>query len=134
MCYSQRYNLYRGDKIVKGIYATGLIKHFAVFLGNINGIEWVAENHKGHGVQVVTAEQYFSVMPTAFYIEQFAGTEQERTEIVRRALSLQGAQYNLFAFNCEHYANYVQYGVAESYQLTRGIIFGAMLAVMLWKR
>jgi hypothetical protein len=134
MNYSQRYHLQPGDKIVKGMYATGTIKHFAIFLRDINGGEWIAENHKEIGVQLVPADYFFSTMPAVFYIEQFAGSEQQRKEMVKRALSLQGTPYSLFSFNCEHYANYVQYGIAESHQITRGIVFGVILGVMLSRR
>jgi hypothetical protein len=134
MSYSQYYNLRPGDRIVLGMYATGAIKHFAIFLGYINGIEYIAENHKGSGVQIVLADYFLSAMPAVFYIERFTGSEQEQQEMIYRALSLQGTQYSLFAFNCEHYANYVQYGVAESKQVSRGIVYGAILIGLLWGR
>ncbi|WP_106524551.1 lecithin retinol acyltransferase family protein [Taibaiella chishuiensis] len=37
--------------------------------------------------------------------------------MVQRALALRGKAYNLITYNCEHYANEVQYGKQESRQV-----------------
>ena len=59
-------------------------------------------------------------------IRRFEGSEAERRAAVQRAMLAIGEPYRFFGFNCEHFANWVQYGKATSQQVALG---GTGLAV-----
>lgn len=63
-------------------------------------------------------------------IEPFTGNDFQRRLAVNRAVSLIGTQYDLVNFNCEHYANAVQYNKPFSNQVGNGILATLLLAVI----
>lgn len=117
MNYSSKYGLQPADRIIEPIFQTGISKHHAIYLGrDQNGVEWVSENYKFKGVRCVRAVDYFK-NDQGFHITKFQGAWGERVSAVKRALSLLGKPYDLIDFNCEHYAEYVQNGIAKSNQV-----------------
>ena len=117
MLYTKKFGLAPGDRIVRPIFATGISKHHAVFLGADHaGTEWVAENYFKEGVRLVNAVDFFSKMKS-FNIVKFNGNYQQRVEAVKRALLKLGTPYDLIDYNCEHFATYVQTGKAFSKQV-----------------
>ncbi|WP_099367479.1 hypothetical protein [Sphingobacterium sp. 1.A.4] len=63
-------------------------------------------------------------------IEPFTGNNFQRRLAVNRAISLIGMQCDLVNFNCEHYANAVQYNKPFSKQVGNGLIATLLLAVI----
>src|SRR5262245_26765091 len=86
----------------------------------------VAHNQKGRGVEFVSLEE-FAAGRAVKVISRVTGGPQVRREMVTRARSLAGCAYDLVTFNCEHYANYVQTGVASSPQVQAGFAVAAVL-------
>lgn len=119
MLYANKYGLQTGDQIVEPLTGLGFSKHFAVYLGwDYHGEEWIAENHKTKGVQIITAAEYFRNVNHISRIDKFKGTGQQRRALVAKAKSLVGKPYSLVSYNCEHFASEVTSGVAESRQIT----------------
>jgi hypothetical protein len=129
MYYSRRYGLQPADRIIEPIFETGLSKHHAIYLGMDRfGVEWVSENFKFYGVRQIKASEFFSDGKN-YRVQPFKGNDFERKSAVNRALCKLGTPYDLFSFNCEHYASYVQTGKEESIQVTNalGILFFTFL-------
>lgn len=118
-------NLQPADRIVVPKSDLRWVQHHAIYLGkDVNGIDWIAENKIGKGVHIVHATDFFSDIVELTRIEPFCGTEAERKRAVKSALALKGTNYDLFQFNCEHYANVVQYMQTESHQVKTGVALG----------
>lgn len=116
-------NLKTGDKISR--YKDGIIIHYGIYAGFFHGQHWVAENNVGTGVRYVTFWQFLGgkkLLP----VERFRGTENQRKQIIPSINRLLGTQYDLFYYNCEHFANEVQLGIRESPQIkvVTNIAFG----------
>ena len=122
--YAQQHGLLPADRIKEPIFQTGITKHHSIYLGmDESGNEWISENHKFHGVRLVKASDFFK-SARSYAVEPFTGSYPERMEAVRRALTLLKKPYDLFSYNCEHYASYVQTGNAISYQVEN--VMGAL--------
>ncbi|HEX5153620.1 MAG TPA: lecithin retinol acyltransferase family protein [Parafilimonas sp.] len=118
MHYAQVYNLLPGDKIVVPLFETGISMHHAIYLGfDDAGYEWVTENHKFKDVQIVSAAEFFNTNKRINRIEKFTGNAAQRMQVVQQAWMLAGKPYDLINYNCEHFANEVLYGKAESMQV-----------------
>ena len=131
MSYAQRHDLKPGDELISPIFLTGLTKHHAVYLGTGEyGVEWISENDAEKGVRLVTAQDYFSRI-RSFRINAFKGTEQQRDAAVLRAYGELGKPYDLVRHNCEHYASFVQTGIATSKQLAL-VVFGLTTLLIIW--
>jgi len=118
MIYASKYDLQPADRIVECITQLGISKHHSVYLGTDHqGIEWIAENYKFNGVRLLKANDYFKSIISIKRIERFKGSPTQRRNAVQRALDLVGQPYDLINFNCEHFAEYVQYGKRKSHQV-----------------
>lgn len=91
--------------------------HVGIYLGwDGFGREWVIHNAKGGEVAETPLEAFAAGLPVtvrnpapvAWYAQQ---------QIAQRARSLLGKKYDLLNFNCDHFANYAQTGIAFSPQL-----------------
>jgi len=123
MDYIKFHNLKPGDRIVTPKSLAGIIQHHAVYLGqNQYGQDLIAENAYGKFVAIADAKKFFDEYPQITRVEVFKGNSFERRTAVERALKLLGKPYSLIDFNCEHFANYVQHGKTESFQVNRGIV------------
>ncbi|HEX7846696.1 MAG TPA: YiiX/YebB-like N1pC/P60 family cysteine hydrolase [Chitinophagaceae bacterium] len=132
MKYSLLYNLNPADRIVGPLFQTGLTKHHAIFLGEDDlGQEWIAENHYIEGVRVIPASMFFKTNKID-RIERFKGNNYQRRMAIEKAQRLIGKPYNLFTYNCEHYANEVLNGKVESRQVATffAIAIGALFIGM----
>lgn len=76
----------------------------------------VIHNHKSCCV-IFTSLTEFSGGRSVRVISRVVGSPFDQEQVVQRAFSLIGQQYNLLKFNCEHAAYYAQTGVAKSPQL-----------------
>ncbi len=118
MNYASKLNLSPADRIVTSLFQTGLTKHHAIYLGaDVYGIEWMAENDFTAGVQIVTAGDFFQRHPLVDRVEKFQGNAFQRNQVIITAQQLAGKPYDLFSYNCEHYANEVLKGKVESNQV-----------------
>lgn len=117
-----RHNLKPGDRIVEPKSSLRLVQHHSIYLGqDISGTDWIIENKIGFGVRLVTAKEYFSAVIEVTRIERFYGTGEQRKAAVQKALSEIGKPYDLINYNCESFANYIQYGHTRSVQLEGGL-------------
>jgi hypothetical protein len=117
MNYSTQYGLQPADRIVEPIFQTGLTKHHSIYLGIYSeGNEWISENHYREGVRLVPAKT-FSKQRKQFTAQPFTGSLSDRALAVKRALHHIGKPYDLFGYNCEHYAEYVQHERVMSRQI-----------------
>lgn len=130
MNYASKYGLRPADRIVESITLLGLSKHHCIYLGTDHqGTEWIAENYKFKGVRLVKATDYFKSILRIERIQRFHGTPKERKEAVKRALDSVGQPYSLIDFNCEHFAEYVQYGRRKSRQVEN--VFTGLFAFLI---
>jgi len=135
MTYASIYNLQPADRIVTPLFKTEITQHHAIYLGfNELGQELIAENHINDGVRIITAVQFLGENPKLTRIQKFQGNSFQRNLAVNKAASLIGTTYDLFHYNCEHYAEEIQYGIARSKQVNNflmgiGILTGLFLLI-----
>jgi len=112
------YQLKPGDRIVTPLFQTQVSKHHIIYAGRDEvGRDWFIENRVFHGVRLFGLEEFQTIAKAISRIERFPGNEFQREMAVRRAMNLIGKSYNLVSYNCEHFANEVQCGVAKSDQV-----------------
>lgn len=119
------------DRIVVPKSEFRLVEHHAIYLGkNHQGQELIIENKIGKGVQIVSAEEFFKDVLEVTRIVPFIGTEFERSLALKRAKSILGQPYSLTAFNCQHFANYVQHHKMKSEQVETATAFATVCLVV----
>jgi predicted dehydrogenase len=66
-------------------------------------------------------------------IRRFEGDYRQRQQALRRAQNANGRSYSLNSFNCEHFANLVQFGREWSQQVAvvKGAVALTLLAIVL---
>lgn len=115
----RRNSLMEADVIIAKKRTLGIFDHFIIYMGFHQGQHLFIANDATGGVkwfmesEVADMTKMFS--PKA--IRRFEGTWLERRQALDRAVSELGKSYSLTEFNCEHLANYVQYGVRQSPQV-----------------
>jgi uncharacterized protein YycO len=125
----KQYNLKPGDRIVVPKSGLRIVYHHVIYLGqNDQGVDLIIENKIGYGVRIITADEFFSDVIEIARIERFKGISYEREIAIQKALSKVGLPYNLITYNCQHFANEVQYGKVESAQVTNA--FASLFAVL----
>lgn len=123
-------NLKPGDRLVLPKSELGIVQHHVIFIGNdAYGNRQYIENYIGRGVQVVAESYLFRDGYHVTRIEPFIGNDFQRNAAVTRAKQLIGTQYDLMNFNCEHYANVVQFNRTYSKQVGNGILAALALVV-----
>jgi hypothetical protein len=113
----QSHNLQPADVIVVGRH-NGLAAHYLIYMGSDYRGHWFMANLE-QGVSWLS-EDYLHSRSNEFYfkrIRRFEGDRHQRQAALRRAESRNGEAYSLASFNCEHFANYVQYGKESSQQV-----------------
>lgn len=115
LSYAQLYNLQPGDVLVISKSGIEIIEHYIIYLGN----EIYAENNPVLGVHLLNYLRPINGL-LAKRVRRYKGNFYELSCAIARAKSLIGYKYNLTHFNCEHYANYVQYGEKFSHQSANG--------------
>lgn len=120
-----------GDRLVLPKGDLGFIQHHAIYIGNdSHGNRRYVENHIEKGVQMINEKHLFRDGYHLTRVEPFIGNVSQRRLAVNRAIALIGKQYDLVNFNCEHYANAVQYDKPFSKQVENGILATLVLAVI----
>lgn len=84
-----------------------------VFIGNLKGIVKIIS----HLELQELLKDYEPVR-----IRRFSGTHFDVQNAIRRAYQRLGQKYSYLGFNCEHYANWIQYGKERSSQVNTGLI------------
>ncbi len=113
--------LYPGDVILakKREGLARIFNHYIVYVGNNTFIGNIAD-----GVKELSYPELIMLLqdyePTK--IRRFNGSYFQRNEAIKRAYSKLGQRYSLINFNCEHVANWVQFGKIESSQVATGFV------------
>lgn len=127
--YIQHHNLQPADVVVINRKGIPLLDHYAVYIGREEFVVNMRPN-----VQLIREWDIWKYIDRyqPIRIRRFEGSEYEREQAMQRAANLYYNQelkgeYNLLFDNCEHFANYVQYGQRYSQQ-TQIAGAGAMVA------
>lgn len=121
-----------GDRIVVPKSSLRLIQHHAIYIGWNDGGHWFIENNEGVGVRIIEAEQFFKDVTEVTRIVHFRPRRNySREDLVRFALSKKGQKYDLVSYNCESFANEVQYNKVESHQSRTGVFLGLSALLLL---
>lgn len=113
--------LFAGDVILakkrKGLGR--ILNHYIVYVGNNTFVGNLSDGVKElHYNELINLLQDYE--PTG--VRRFSGSYFQRNQAINRAYSKLGESYNLINFNCEHFANWVQFGKIESSQVTTGFV------------
>ena len=124
----KKLGLLPADRIVVPKSGLRIVQHHAVYLGqNHLGVDLIAENKIGFGVRLVTAGDFFKDVIEVTRIERFNGSNYERKTAVQKALDKLGQPYHLIDYNCQHFANEIQYNLIKSNQVD-GLFEGLKVA------
>lgn len=113
--------LYPGDVIVaKKRQGLGrILNHYIVYVGNNTFVGNLSE-----GVKELPHYELMKLLqdyePTN--IRRLNGSVFQQRQAISRAYSKLGHKYSLLNFNCEHFANWVQFGKSESSQVATGMV------------
>jgi len=123
--------LHPADRLVIPKSSLRLVQHHAIYLGkDNNGNRVYIENAIGKGVQIISEAHLFRGGYELTRVKRFTGNQQQRNAAVQFAMQLQGKQYDLLNFNCEHYANTVQHRKTHSNQVGNGLALGLFALVL----
>ena len=117
LSFAERENLKPGDVVVVPKSQFNIIAHYAVYWGKHNGIHYYLENNDKVGVKYIDEATFMRENPTYKRLRRMGDSQMARIAAIKRAEALVGSPYNLENFNCEHYANHVQYGTSFSKQV-----------------
>ncbi len=116
--FAQRMNLQPGDVIITPKSYLNIIEHYLTYWGkNADGVDFYFENNYKTGVRWITEDLFVFENPSFLRIRKFFGDFSQRNAAIERGIKLLGAKYDVKTFNCESYANYIQYGNAHSTQV-----------------
>lgn len=90
-----------------------------VFIGNLKGC-----------VKIISRQELGELLRDyePVRIRRFSGNNFDVHKAIQRAYQRLGQKYSYLGFNCEHYANWVQYGKEKSNQVNAGLaILGSIL-------
>ena len=111
-------NLQPGDVIITPKSYLNIVEHYLTYWGkNIDGVDFYFENNYKTGVRWITQDLFVQENPTFLKVRKFVGDFYQRNAAIERAAKLLGAKYDVKEFNCENYANYIQYGRSYSTQV-----------------
>jgi hypothetical protein len=92
-----------------------------VFVGNLKG----SVKQVSHYELVELLKEYEPVK-----VRRFTGNYFQIQKAIMRAKQKLGHKYSFLGFNCEHFANWVQYGKESSSQVTNGFLIAAGLVTL----
>jgi uncharacterized protein YycO len=118
------------DRIIIPKSEFRLVQHHAIYLGkDYSGQDLIIENKMGVGVRIITGVEFFKDSIGITRIERFKGNNHQRKLAVQAALKKISLPYNLINYNCEHFANEIQYGKIKSEQV-RKTVAGLMVILL----
>lgn len=125
-------NLQPADAIVAKKVGYRVLDHFIIYMGQERGQHLFMANSMDRGVRIYTEDEIPALIekfePES--IRKLQGTFWQRQSAVKRANSQLGKRYSLITDNCEHFANYVQYGKKESPQVRNWVGAGVGMVVL----
>lgn len=135
--FAQINNLASGDVLIGPKSQFEIVDHYSIYHGkDYFGRDLYMDNNVSEGVRYMYEEQFLQNNPSAtLKIRRLEGNNGQRQQAMQRAESLHGKSYHLTQFNCEHFANYVQYNTAFSTQVSKsgnGVLVAASLFGLLF--
>lgn len=129
--------LQEADVIIAKKRGWRVFDHFIIYMGMKSGQHYFIANDVNGGVKWFTESEVLVLIKDfePVKIRKFKGNDQQRQRALARAKEELGKSYSLTEFNCEHLANYVQYGVRESVQVKNwgtGLAVAASLLLVLF--
>ncbi len=110
-----------GDRVVVPKSTWDFVQHHAIYLGYWNNQYWFIENKEGYGVRIVSADVFFiGVNKVTRIIKFIPRYNYSRSNLYKYALTKPGRAYDLWNYNCEHFANEIQHRVIKSDQSDTG--------------
>ena len=122
-------NIQPADAIVVQKQKFGILDHYVIYLGKGGDGEHKFIANYTAGIRFLPYQKLLEFLMTYIpvRINKFIGDRMQRTFAVQRALSrLNENAYNLILNNCEHFKNFVHFGIEKSEQVEE---FGGALAV-----
>lgn len=116
-----KYNIQPADAIVLSKKLFGMLDHYVIYVGIENREHKFVANYV-EGVKIIPKDKIDPLLEVYVpsKIEKFPGPRHERPIAVKRALSRIGEKaYGLISNNCEHFKNYVHYGIENSTQVEK---------------
>lgn len=112
-----QHGLQPADVIVVG-RSLGLAAHYLVYMGEGAYGPYFMANLES-GVKRMSLQEVQRRSGEFFFkrIRRFDGNHYQRQQALQRAHNANGRSYSLTSFNCEHFANLVQFGEASSQQV-----------------
>lgn len=109
------------DAIILNKKFFGMVDHYVIYIGFVGLQPQFVANYV-EGVKVIPNKEIETLLqsyvPTD--IEKFPGPPHKRGEAVKRALSKIGEKaYNYVLNNCEHFKNFVHFGIKKSLQVEK---------------
>lgn len=131
--------LQEADVIVAQKRGWNVFDHFIIYMGFKFGQHLFIANDTQGGVRWFSEKEIINLIADFEHVKirRFSGNLAQRDQAISRATGELGRTYSLTEFNCEHLANYVQYGVRESEQVKRwgtglALVGGAFLAAVIF--
>ncbi len=111
--------LQEADVIIAKKRGWGVFDHFIIYMGMKFGQPLFIANDANGGVKWFNEVEVLALIKDfePVKIRKFKGNDGQRHLALGRAKEELGKSYSLTEFNCEHLANYVQYGIRESNQV-----------------
>jgi len=113
------YILRNADVLVIKDRSFDLFDHYLVYIGNGR---FIANMSGGIRIIDIVELKNFEGKYYAVRLRIFVGNELERTMAIRRANDCLQPKYSMLYSNCEHFANFVQFGKRQSLQSTKASI------------
>lgn len=127
------------DAIIAKKRGWRVFDHFIIYMGMRFGKHLFIANDANGGVKWFNEVEVIALIRQfdPINVRRFTGDSYQRQLALDRAKAEIGRSYSLVDFNCEHLANYVQYGVRESQQVQAwktglGIAAGVLLAAFIF--
>ena len=131
--------LQEADAIIAKKRGLGVFDHFIIYMGKRYGQHTFIANDASGGVKWFSEQEVIALIRDfkPVKVRSFKGNYYQRQNAIDRAKGEIGKSYSLIDFNCEHLANYVQYGLRESKQVQNwktgfGIAAGVLLTAFIF--
>lgn len=128
----KKYDLEPGDRLVVPKKGLGIINHHGIVFSNHNSNEnYIIENNVNTGVRVISERIFFDGVDKITNIEKFKGNNYLRNQSMEYAVNRIGSNYDLFKYNCEHFANEIQWKPVESKQVKKVLMVVIILFLII---
>lgn len=104
-----------------------ILNHYIVYLGNN---QFIGNLEKGVNFLDITKLNQLLIDYEPVKIRKFEGSHLDILNARTRALSRLGHKYSFLGFNCEHFANWVQFGKERSQQVQYGLLLATGLITL----